>query len=275
VIILTFNSAKSIERTLRKAVQVSDDIHVVDSYSSDNTLEICRSFSCKIVQRPFVNYADQRNWAIDNLALASSWQLHLDADEELTVELIEQINSIDFETSEVDGWIFGRKVVFLGTVLRYGSIAKTWHYRLFRSGFGRCELRLYDQHFVSKGTTSKLNAFMLDHQEATLSEWTASHNRWADMEAAEMDAPNPPAEPGSTVRARLLGSRIERKRFLKSQYYRLPLFVRPFGYFIYTYVICLGFLDGKPGLIFHFLQGCWFRFLIDAKLYEKRLQRSN
>src|SRR5215471_9107894 len=92
VVILTFNSANSIERTLRAARQVSDDIHVVDSYSTDETIEICKRLGCKVVQHPFSNYADQRNWAIDNLTLSGSWQLHLDADEELTAKLVEGIN---------------------------------------------------------------------------------------------------------------------------------------------------------------------------------------
>jgi glycosyltransferase involved in cell wall biosynthesis len=268
-IILTFNSANSIERTLRGAFQVSDDIHIVDSYSTDDTVEICKRLGCKVVQHPFNNYADQRNWAIDNLALSNSWQLHLDADEEMTAELIDGINNINLETTGVDGWMFGRRVVFLGAVLRFGAISLTWHYRLFRSGAGRCESRFYDQHFVPKGTVGKINAFMLDHQEMTISEWTIRHNRWADLEAREVSN-RALTDEDNIVKARFQGNDIERKRYMKSQYYKMPLFMRAFSYFLYGYFLRLGFLDGTPGLIYHFLQGCWFRFLVDAKIYEKR-----
>lgn len=267
VIVLTFNSEASISRTLEGAFAISDDVHVVDSFSSDRTLEICGGYGTKIVQRTFSNYSDQRNWAIDSLPLKYSWQMHLDADEEITPPLVDIIRGLDLEAAQTDGYILGRKIVFLGRVLRFGGIARTWHYRLFRVGFGRCEDRLYDQHFVASGRVSTLNAFMLDYQEASLSSWTASHNRWSDLEAQEV-VWGPAAT--SEIEAKPTGNRIERRRFLKKRYYALPAFLRAFGIFAYRYILRLGFLDGTPGLIFHVLQGLWFRFLVDAKIFENR-----
>lgn len=271
IVLLTFNCATSVGRTLRSVRALSDDIHVVDSYSSDNTVAVCESFGCKVVQRRFVHYADQRNWAIDNLDLKYDWQLHLDADEELEAALAEALARLDLRGTAFDGFIVGRKIVFLGKVLRFGGIAKTWHCRLFRRGFGRCEDRLYDQHFVCRGRVGTLDAFMLDHQEATISEWTQRHNRWSDLECDEMSGAAA-EQHGDRVASSPIGNRIARKRFLKDGYYRLPLFARAFAYFGYRYLIQGGFLDGMPGLIYHVLQGLWFRFLVDAKLYERRLR---
>ncbi len=271
VIILTFNSAASIARTLESARQVSDDIHIVDSFSSDDTLDICRAFGCRIVQHPFANYADQRNWAIDTLKLAHPWQLHLDADEELEPALIEKLRDGAWADAAFDGFILGRKIVVFGRLLRFGGLAKTWHCRLFRTGMGRCEDRLYDQHFVCTGKTGVIRAFLRDHQEGGLSEWTIRHNRWSDLEAEEVASPGAKSQ----IVARLDGNPIERKRYAKSVYYRMPLFLRAFGYFLYRYIFLLGFLDGKEGLVFHVLQAFWFRFLVDAKLFERTRQTAN
>ncbi|MDR3414439.1 MAG: glycosyltransferase family 2 protein [Formivibrio sp.] len=270
IIIMTHDSAHVIERTLRAAFRVSDDVHVIDSFSEDNTVEVCRLAGCHVVSRAFNGYADQRNWSVDNLPLRYSWQMHLDADEELEDELIGLINAVPFENAPCDGYIIGRKVVFMGRVLRHGSVAKTWHCRIFRNGFGRCEDRLYDNHFVCRGSVKVLKGYVLDHQDNTISEWTARHNYWSDVEVREIVSNVPSKDRQYTVAANVGGNPIERKRFFKAKYYSLPLFFRVFAYFFYRYVIRLGFLDGVEGMIYHILQGFWFRFLVDAKIYEAR-----
>ncbi|MFT4053037.1 MAG: glycosyltransferase family 2 protein [Novosphingobium sp.] len=273
IVLLSFNSTATIGRTIKSLQPLSDDIHVVDSFSKDDTVALCRSLGANVVERGFSNYADQRNWAIDNLPLRYEWQMHVDADEEFTPELANAVAQLDLANAKVNGFIFGRKIVFFGKVLEHGAIGKTWHYRLFRTGHGRCEDRLYDQHFVGTGPAETIDAFMLDHQDATLSEWTARHNRWADMEAMEaMRDPDATGEsdPTKIVQPNARGSVIERKRHVKAKYYRLPLFSRAFAYFFYSYFIKLGFLDGKRGLVFCVLQSFWFRFLVDAKIYEAR-----
>lgn len=269
VVVLTFNSSASIARTLRSATRLSSHICVVDSFSTDDTVAICETFGCEVVQHAFRNYADQRNWAIAHFSDLRPWQLHIDADEEMTPDLVAAIRTIDLDATPHGGFMIRRRIVFLGRVLAYGGIAVTWHCRLFRSGLGRCEDRLYDQHFVCDGTLGTIDADMLDHQENTLSEWTIRHNRWTDMEVEELSREAPEAGAGDRVQADPRGNRIERKRFYKQRYYRLPKFWRPILYFAYRYVIRLGFLDGREGLIYHVLQALWFRFLVDAKLYER------
>jgi glycosyltransferase involved in cell wall biosynthesis len=271
VVILTFNSQATIAATLASAAEISDDIHVVDSGSTDGTLAILVGYGVQVISHAFDNYGKQRNWAIDNLPLKYDWQLHLDADERLSPELAEKINALkgSFPT-DVDGYFIPRLMFFLGQSIRHGGMYPIWHMRLFRSGKGRCEDRLYDQHFRCEGTTAQIHAPMIDDIRMCLSEWTARHNRWSDAEVAEILNPTR----SGVVAGRFSGNPIERKRALRSGYNRAPLFLRAFGLFFYRYVLRLGFLDGMPGLIFFVLQTFWFRFLIDAKIFESSLKRT-
>lgn len=266
VILLSFNSEDTLAATLNSARRISDEIFVVDSYSSDQSVELARSLGATVVQHPFENYGAQRNWAIDNLLISSRWQLHLDADECMDEQLIAAIQALPEEPA-YDGFFLPRYVRFLGRVLCHGGMNPTWHLRLFRTGSGRCEDRKYDQHFLLlHGKTSKLPGRMIDDIRMSLTEWTTRHNRWADGEVAELSS----SETRGRVEPDAFGNPIQRKRFLRQRYNRMPLFVRPFALFIYRYFFRLGFLDGTEGLIFWVLQTFWFRFLIDAKIWEKR-----
>ena len=265
VILLSYNSRDTLGATLRCARLVSDEIFVVDSYSQDETLDLARSLGAIVVQHPFEHYGAQRNWAIDNLPITRPWQLHLDADELLDDELVASIKALP-EEPEHSGYFLPRYVRFLGRVLRHGGMSPTWHLRLFRTGDGRCEDRKYDQHFiVARGTTGQLQGTMVDDIRMTLSEWTARHNRWADGEVAELDS----TETTGRLRPDARGNPAQRKRYLRQKYNQLPLFVRPFGLFVYRYFFRLGFLDGTEGFIFWVLQTFWFRFLVDAKIWER------
>jgi len=267
VILLSFNSEDTLGATLTRARQVSDQIFVVDSFSSDGTIALAESFGAKVVQHAFENYGAQRNWAIDNLPITGKWQLHLDADEVMDDELVAAIQALPEQTPHA-GYFVPRYVKFLGRVMRHGGMSPTWHLRLFLTGVGRCEDRKYDQHYLlaGPGTTGQLPGVMIDDIAMSISEWTARHNRWADGEVAEMDAKN---EAGRLV-ADPKGNPAQRKRALREKYNNLPLFVRPFLLFGYRYFFKMGFLDGTEGFIFWMLQTFWFRFLIDAKIWEKR-----
>jgi glycosyltransferase involved in cell wall biosynthesis len=267
VILLTFNSEATLGATLERARMISDEVFVVDSYSTDATLTVAASLGARIVQHPFEHYGAQRNWAIDNLPITRAWQLHLDADELMDGKLVEAILDLSEDTAH-SGFFLPRFVRFLGRVMRHGGMSPTWHMRLFRTGAGRCEDRKYDQHFVLvRGTSGRLPGILIDDIRMPLSEWTARHNRWSDGEVSELIAKQSQV---GRVRPRLFGAPTERNRYLRSVYYRAPLFVRPFALFAYRYVLRLGILDGLPGFIFWVLQTFWFRFLVDAKMWERR-----
>ena len=294
VIILTFNSAATLGQTLRAALQVSDDIHLVDSGSSDNGLALAEQIIAatntarsathrphallSVTHHPFENYGAQRNWAMENLALSHDWVLNLDADEQLSPPLIRAINDIQAVgfPPDINGYFLPRLVRFLGRNLSHGGLYPTWHMRLFRRQFGRCEARLYDQHFLVDGRAERINHPMIDDVRLSLSEWTARHNRWSDAEAAEILLMTEPGKTSTTsgrVTAKWRGGNpIERKRALRGWYQATPLFLRAFLLFLYRYVVRLGFLDGREGLIYLVLQCFWFRFLVDAKLFEQKQQ---
>lgn len=269
VVILTFNSELSIGETLQSVAGLTDDIHVVDSGSCDRTVEIARSFGAAVLEHPFEHYGAQRNWAIDSIETKYGWQLHLDADERLTPELRDEIAALG-EEANITGYHLPRLMHFLGRPIRHGAMFPTWHMRLFRNGFGRCETRRYDQHFyVTSGGTASLRGHMVDDIRMPLTEWTFRHNRWSDAEVEELSQ----GESHGRIAGQLIGDPVQRKRYLRGLYNRAPLFVRPFALFFYRYFLRLGFLDGTEGFIFFVLQTFWFRFLVDAKLYERRESR--
>jgi glycosyltransferase involved in cell wall biosynthesis len=267
VIVLTYNSANVIERTLRAALQVSDTVFVVDSGSSDDTVAIATRLGCQLAHRPFKNYADQRNWAIDEFGQRSEWQLHLDADEVLDDTAIAEIRRVLAAPNGASGFIFRRRTYFLGQPLRFGG-NDNFHLRLFKTGTARCEDRLYDQHFVADRPGVRLRGVLHDMNVGSLTEWTARHNRWSDMEAAELLRPD--GDNVGQIKARLSNDPRERRRLYKSQYYKAPPILRALLMFVYRYVLQGGFLDGRPGFFYAFFQVLWFRMLVDAKLHEKR-----
>jgi glycosyltransferase involved in cell wall biosynthesis len=247
---------------------LSADIHVVDSGSTDATLAIAREAGATIHHHPFETYGAQRNWAIDTLEFAHPWQLHLDADERVSDGLAAELRALfagDGPPISIAGYYVPRLVHFHGQPIRHGGMWPIHHMRLFRAGRGRCETRKYDQHFFVDGPAGKLAEPMIDDIRLSLAEWTARHNRWADAEVDEILAPAADGiiKPGT-------GDPVAEKRLLRSRYDRAPLFWRALGLFFYRYILKRGFLDGKWGLIFFVLQTFWFRFLVDAKLYERR-----
>ncbi|MBU1361800.1 MAG: glycosyltransferase family 2 protein [Gammaproteobacteria bacterium] len=271
VVILTFNSASIVRETVSAAMKVSPHVYAVDSHSTDGTPDILRELGCTVVQRPFSNYSDQRNWAISQIEQDCEWQLHLDADEVLDAQSIEEMRALLAGTPRFDAYMLRRRDYFMGKMLRFSGV-NPWHLRLFRSGVGRCESRLYDQHFISTAPSGRIDGFMHDKNSARLTDWVASHNRWSDAEAKEKLGPRSGAD--NVLKPRLMGDARERTRFIKEIYYKLPTGMRSLSYFVYRYVFRLGFLDGTAGFYFAFFQALWFRMLVDAKMYEQRAQRA-
>jgi len=273
IIILAGNEEKNIGDCLQSAAGLCDEVFVVDSGSTDRTVEIARAHGAVVVEHPFENYSRQRNWALQHLPLRYEWVLHLDADHRLTDDLKNSLRRVFSQPlpDDLNGFMLSRRTIFLGKWIRYGGHYPVYHAVLFRKTKGACEDKRYDQHFRVEGRQQKLRGDILDIVTDSLSRFTERHNRWSTLEAEEIAAGGPTAD--NLVQARALGNAMQQRRFLKSLYERLPLFVRPALYFFVRYVLRLGFLDGRRGLIFHFLQGFWFRFLIDAKVYELKKQR--
>ena len=171
VIFLTFNSQKTIKQSLLASLRITKDIFVIDSFSKDKTLDICKKLGSKIILRKFKNYSDQRNWAINKFKNHYLWQLHLDADEKLDLKAINSIKSI-VSSKKINKSVFllRRKHYFLNKTLKYPGI-NTWHLRLFKSNHAYCENKLYDQHFVSKKEFGKIYGYLNDNDKLTLKQW--------------------------------------------------------------------------------------------------------
>ena len=267
VIVLACNEEANLPDCLASLDHLDCEVLVVDSGSTDSTRELARQAGAAVFEHPFETYGAQRNWSQNTLPLTAEWGLHLDSDERLTPELVDEINSILLSPpADVDGFLFRKRTLFIGRWIRHGGHYPSYHLRLCRKDRGGCEERLYDQHYIVRGNVRRLQHDYLDVLTSDLSVWSARHLRWAELEAREIDDGD---KTGGRVEASLFGNAIERRRWLREGlYWRMPLFARAFFYWFYRYFVRLGFLDGKEGMIFHFLQGFWFRFLIDAKLFE-------
>jgi len=269
VIVLTLNEETNLPGCLRSLEGLHSELFLVDSGSTDRTLDIARMGGATVVSHPFETYATQRNWAQTHVPLRTSWVLHLDADERLTPELVSEINAVlDEAPADVSGFLLRKRTIFMGRWIKHGGHYPSYHARLFRPGRGTCEDRLYDQHFLVEGQLRQLKHDYVDVLTGDLGVWSGRHALWAKLEAREIVT----KQVGKRqIRPVALGNAIERKRWLRERAYgRAPLFLRALAYWAYRYVVRLGFLDGTEGLIFHFLQGFWFRFLVDAMIYERR-----
>ena len=194
----------------------------------------------------------------------------MDADEYVTTELAQEINEkLQSFPEQVTGLYVKRRVFFMDQWIRHGGYYPIWLLRLWRYGTGICEELWMDEHIkLSEGECVQLKNDIVDHNLNNLTWWTQKHNNYTIREAIDLLDIKYNFANTERVEAKLLGSQEQRKRYLKIKYASLPLFTRPLIYFLFRYFIKLGFLDGKKGLIWHFLQGLWYRFLVDAKLFE-------
>lgn len=270
VLVLTHDEEKNLPGLLDSLAGLDHDLFVMDSGSTDRTIEIARAAGATVFEYPFDNYGAQRNRAQAMLPNQLGWVLHLDADERLTPELRDEIPTLATDHGSFDGFMLRQRTVFMGRWIKHGAHYPSFHLRLFKIERGRCEDRLYDQHFLVDGKVGRSKHDYIDTIGADLMTWTVRHARWASLEADEHERGRRTVE---GVVPRLGGTPIERKRWLRVKVLnRSALVGRSFGYWFYRYFLRAGFLDGKEGFIFHFLQGCWYQFLVGATIYEREKQ---
>lgn len=269
-IILTFNEERNIRNCLDSLINWIDEVFVVDSFSTDKTLSILDEYkTVKVVQHAFENYSKQRNWAFKNLPISHDFIFNLDADHRAIDDLrIELTNKFEQGiASDINGFMASRRTMFLGSWIKRGGHYPVYHGIIFRKNNGYCEEKDYDQHFVIEGKSEVLKSDVIDIITESLTIFTARHNHWATLEAQDAIQLKKDSQ-NKTLLPNKHGNPMEVRRYQRLKYYSYPIFVRVFLYFFYRYFLKMGFLDGKNGLIFHFLQGFWFRFLVDAKIYE-------
>lgn len=266
VIILAQDEARHIGRCIASLVPLAPRIIVVDSGSTDDTCALATAAGAEIVHHGWKNYADQFNWALHNTAITTPWTLRLDADEVVTADLAAKIIAFIAADSPVAGATINRSMHFLGRKMRWGGMYPVHMLRLWRSGRGRIESRWMDEHTIVDGPIAHIPGEIADINLNTVGSWTAKHNGYATREAIDQLSRS-----AATADPAPLSAQARRKRWTKDNLYaRLPLGLRALLYFLYRYVLLLGFLDGWQGLAFHTLQGFWYRFLVDVKIAELR-----
>jgi glycosyltransferase involved in cell wall biosynthesis len=277
-IILTKNEVQHLPRCLGSLEGVVDQAIVADCFSTDDTVRLAEKHGARVIQRAWVNHAVQFNWALTQVDDDTDWVLRIDADEylspELAAEIREQLPNV---STGVDGVFCTRRIVFQGRLIRFGGIFPIRVLRLFRFGRGECENRWMDEHIKVPGQTVDFKGELIDDNLNSLTWWTEKHNSYASREAVDLLNLEYGFMPHDSVARLRGGSQAGTKRWLKEKIYaRLPGGLRAFVYFFYRYFLRLGFLDGKEGTAFHFLQGFWYRYLVDAKVAEvKRYMKAN
>ncbi len=272
-IILTKNEDIHLNRVLKQISKLTDHILIVDSGSVDKTIKIAKKYQCEIITNKWKNYASQFNFAIEHVKNKYNWILRIDADEyfqdyRMIYKIVKKINSSKYEN--INGISLNRKIEFLGNSIRYGGVFPIQVIRLFRAKHGMCENRWMDEHIIVDGAITHENVMIIDDNKRGFEFWLNKHIGYAKREAVDMLF----IEYGFTNSEKKLNNSFQasRKRTLKEKYYsKLPLFLRPTLYFFYRYFICLGFVDGKMGFLFHFFHAWWYRLMVDLFVFKVML----
>ncbi len=263
------------------SVAWADEVWVVDSGSTDRTAELVRQFGARVAQFEYRGgYPKKKNWALANLPLRHEWVLLLDADERVTPELEREIRELFKQSDLADGYYVNRKLVFLGRWIKHCGWYPSWNLRLFKHPLGRYEKLDAEnveqagdvevhEHVVLNGRAAYLKHDLLHEDFKSIFHFVERHNRYSNWEARVYANFARGQRGASNIGAALFGSPLERKRFIKQWWVRLPF--RPLLRFLWMYVFRRGFLDGKPGLIFCTLM-TMHEAVIGAKLYERELQ---
>ncbi len=272
-IVLTFNEEQHLPRLLNSIAQLNAPLFILDSGSTDQTLKIANDFGATIKYNAFENHPKQWDFALKNFDIQSPWIIGLDADQIVTQELFEQLAHFNNEQyKDVNGIYFNRKNFFKGKWIRFGGYYPKYLLKMFRTGVGFSDTNEnMDHRFVVPGKTitwKKGHILEENLKENEISFWISKHNRYSDL-VAEEEVERMQALRSQTIQPKLFGDPYQRMAFLKKIWWQLPRFLRPFIYFGYRMTFQLGILDGKTGILFHFLQGFWFRIIVDVKIEEK------
>lgn len=281
VVILTKNEEKNIRKCIESFRGIAKRFVIVDSFSTDGTEAICRQLNRELMQigssldfyqNKWKNYASQLNWGLSQTNITTKWSMRMDADEELMEGLAKEIDEkLDCIKPPFNGVILRRRLIFMGRWIKHGGRYPELLLRIFRTGKAVCEQKMMDEHMIlTEGKTIQFKNDLIDNNQKDLEWWTSKHNWYSNREVLDyqMQRDHEVNQKDLLEKGESSGQ-AKMKRVVKNNgYYRLPMFWRAHVYFIYRYYIRFGFLDGTEGRIFHFLQAYWYRFLVDAKLFQ-------
>jgi glycosyltransferase involved in cell wall biosynthesis len=276
-LMLTLNEELNLVHSLPILGGWADDIVILDSFSTDRTLEVAAKFGARVVQHKFEGHARQWLWGMQHIDFKHEWVFMHDPDHRLMPQLKAELEAMFARgvPADVNGFYVKRRNVFQGKWIRHGGYYPTYMLKLVRRHRVSFDEHEFDYRAYVPERTLTLQHDIIEEnlKEEDITFWIDKHNRFAVRQAEE--EMYRAQHPGSWKTApRLSGNPDQRTLWLKKHWYRMPLFVRPFLYFFYRYFLRLGFLDGKKGFIFHFLQAFWYRLIVDVKLEQLRASAS-
>jgi glycosyltransferase involved in cell wall biosynthesis len=278
-IILTYNEELHLPRLLASIAGLNADIFVLDSGSTDKTVEIAEQAGAVVLHHSFENHPLQWDFALKNFAVKTPWVICLDADHTVTPELHQLLSNFrDEDHQHVNGIYFNRKNFFKGRWIKHGGYYPFFQLKMFRYGIGFSDINENMDHrmVVPGNTLIWKNGHIIEEnlKENNISFWIVKHNQYSDLLAHE-EIERLLMLRNQTVKPLFWGSPDERRAWLKQLWWKLPRYVRPMLYFIYRIIFQFGILDGRTGIIFHFMQGFWFRLVVDIKIEELLKKRNN
>jgi glycosyltransferase involved in cell wall biosynthesis len=275
ILILTKNEERDLPGCL-ESVAWSDDIHVYDSMSTDNTVAIANDFNAHVTQRGYGNSkldfggdeSAHRNWGLNNIRFKHSWVLQLDADERSTPELISEIKTVLVNSSH-SAYRIRRRDFLMGQWLRHVQISP-FYIRLFKPYKIHYE-RLINPVSIVDGSIGELNSYF-DHFPFSKGffHWIEKHNYYSTLESRQIMENRRGNINFSVIKALSASNFNERRYHQKEIFYRLPM--RPFIKFIIVYVLKRGFLDGRAGLTYATLQSI-YEYMIVLKTRELEMKQ--
>jgi glycosyltransferase involved in cell wall biosynthesis len=246
---------------------------IIDSFSTDRTPELARQYGARFFQHAFEGHALQWLWGMRHVNLRYEWVFMHDPDHFMTPELRDELVTLFGRgvPESVDGLYVARRNIFQGRWIRYGGYYPKHMLKVVRAPRVSFDEHEFDYRAYVPGNTIKLRNDIIEEnlKERDITWWIEKHNSFSTRQAAEEFLRSQRPDSWKT-QLTPFGNTDQRRLWLKRLWYHMPLYIRPFCYYAYRYLIRMGFLDGKEGFIFHFLQGFWYRLLVDIKLDQLR-----
>lgn len=267
-IVLTKNEEIHISRCLSHLIKINALVKVVDSFSTDKTIEIAKEYSnVDVYQNSWINYAVQFNWGIENCNIDTPWVMRIDADEYMDEEFCNYIlKEIENLPDDVTGIFVKRGNYFLNKSIEYGE-SDIYHLKIWRRGKASCENKWMDEHMITKeGRSVIARGRLIDHNLHSVSKFLEKHNSYATREAIDYFERYAPSGRDKENQS----SGVSPTHNVKNLYYKFPIFIRPLIYYFYIMIFKRGIFGGLEGFIYHTIQKLGYRFVVDLKIYEAK-----
>ena len=237
VVMITLNEGHNLERSFKNLKGWADEIFVVDSYSQDKTVDICLQHNIPVIQKPFLNFGDQWNFALNSLKIKSNWVMKIDPDEFLSDDLKHSIK-LNINKGNFDGFYVNRRLWFMNRPLPINQkILRVW-----RKGTCKFTNSLVNEYPIVHGLLSECKGEMRHYDSPNLEHWISKQNKYTSAEALASFN-----KLGLADKPLLFGHTLQRRMFIKKIFYKIPF--RYIFLFLYHYIFLGAFREGYIGYI--------------------------